>query len=91
MVWSFVYCPVLDQVRSSSESLVTLRAGIGSVAEVEVLVFQQDVLVTKSPVADVTLVGLLSHMGESHVTYQSVLVTELLVAEGTLKRSILIG
>ena len=41
----------------------------------------EDVFIAEAPVADVTLVGLLSHVGQADVTNEPVLVAEVLVAQ----------
>jgi len=53
--WSAMDGPVLDEVRPGSEPFVTHRTGVRTVAEVEVLVLHQDVLVAEPSLADVAL------------------------------------
>ena len=47
----------------------------------------QDVLVAEAAVADVTLVRLLTHVGQADVPHQAVLVAEVLVAQRALVRA----
>lgn len=82
---SLVYCPVLNQIRTSREFLVTQVACIGSVSEVKVLVLHEDVFVAETALADVALVWFLPDMSQPDVPNQAVLVAELLSTQRTLK------
>jgi hypothetical protein len=84
-----VHHAVLDEVGAGCKLLVTHVAGVGAVAVVQVLVLHQDVLVAKAAVADVALVWLLTHMRQSDVADEAVLVAKLLVAQGALECAIL--
>ena len=86
---SLVHHLVLDEVRPRGESLVADSADVRSVAEVQVLVLEQDVLVAEAPVADAALVRLLADVGQSDVTDEAVLVAELLGADAALVGSAL--
>jgi len=61
---------------------------VRTVAEVQVLMFHQDVFVAETSVTDGALIGLLSDMSQPHVTYQSVLVAELFAAQRALERTV---
>jgi len=86
-----MYHPVLDQVRSGGEPLVAEVASVRPVAEVQVLVLHENVLVAEAAVADGALVGLFADVRQPHVPDQAVLVAELLGAQRALERAVMGG
>lgn len=83
-----VHHPMLDQIRPGGEALVTQSTRVGTVAEVQVLVLHEYVLVAKTPIADGALVRLFTDVRQSNVADQTVLVAELLVAQCTLESTV---
>jgi len=79
---------VLDQVRPGGEPFVAQVARVRPVAEVQVLMFHEDMLVAEASVAYRALVGLLADVREPDVPDQSVLVAELLAAQRALERAV---
>jgi len=83
---SFVDHAVLYQVRTGRKFLIAHVTGIGSVSKVKILVFHQDMFVAEPSLANVTLVRLFSNMGKPDVPDEAILVAELLLAQGAMKR-----
>ena len=75
---------VLKAGLPGSKLFVALRTRVGSVTEVQVLVFHEDVLVAEAAMTNVTFVGLLPHVSEADVPHQTILVAKVLVAQRTL-------
>ena len=88
---SLVHHPVLDQVGSGREPLIAQRTRVRSVAEVQVLVLHQYVLVAETPVTNVALVWFLADVRQPDVPDQAVLVSELFIAERALESPVLGG
>jgi len=61
------------------------------VAEVQVLMFGEDVLVAEASVTYRALVRFLSDMCQPHVTNQSVLIAELFATQRALERAVVRG
>ena len=75
----FMHHAVLNEVRACCKALITQSTRVGSVPEMKVLVFHENMFVAEAALADIALVRLLADMRKPHMSDEAIFVAKLLL------------